>query len=120
MRIPKITPELLKAALETSISGDVESADIEICASGFDNLVLDEDLDELKSLQKALKFIGAIDCELVISELLQWLSSDSDKNPPELLDSGPEKANELWRAYDKASCAENPRKLAIEYESRQG
>ena len=118
-KLKNLDSTVIAELTSSSISGDVESADIEICASGFDNLVLDDGLEELESLQKSLKLIGAPKCELVISGFIQWLRSDLDKGPPELLDSKPEKVNEFWRAYDEASCAENPRELATEYESRR-
>ena len=118
MRTSKIVPDLIEAALDRSISGDIQSADIEICASGFDNLVIYDELDELESFKKALALVGAVSCEAVIAELIEWLKSDPAKTSPEVLDTNSERANEFWKAYDRASCDENPQELAAAYESK--
>ena len=99
MRTSKIALDLIKAALDTSISTDIQSADIEICASGFDDLVQCDELDELESFKKALAQVGAVSCEAVIGELIEWLKSDPVKTSPEVLDANHERANESWRAY---------------------
>jgi hypothetical protein len=95
-----------------SIDTSVEEADIELCASGFDNLVLDGDLDELENHAKNLKLIGANKCHEVISTLLSWFQSNAGVEPIDLLESNDEKTNDFWENYNTASCAEDPRSLA--------
>lgn len=95
-----------------NIAGAVEEADIELCASGFDNLLMDPDLEELRQYHQILLQIGAVQCAFVIAELLTWIDENSQVDPMDLIATDSARANELWRRYDSASVAENPRDLA--------
>lgn len=101
-----------------SIAAAVEEADIELCASGFDNLVMYGDLDELHEHSKNLKLLGAVKCAEVIDELLAWLTSQPDSEPLDVLESDSAKTNAIWERYNNASCEENPRELAIAHEQK--
>jgi hypothetical protein len=99
-----------------SISAAVEEADIELCASGFDNLVMYGDLDELHQHTSNMKLLGAMKCHAVINELIDWIASHPELSPLDVLDSDPERTNAIWSRYNDASCEENPRQRAIEHE----
>ena len=101
-----------------SIAAAVEEADIELCASGFDNLVMYGDLDELREHSTNLKLLGASKCAEVIDELLTWLTSQTDLDPLDILESDTARTNTIWERYNNASCAENPRELAITHEQK--
>ncbi len=92
--------------------GIVEETDVELCASGFDNLLLEPGLEELSSYRGILLKIGADQCAAVISDVLSWMDSFSGMDPMDVAESDPEKTTEFWKRYDSASVLENPRQLA--------
>ncbi|MBK1835199.1 hypothetical protein [Roseibacillus ishigakijimensis] len=90
----------------------VEEADIELCASGFDNLLMEEDQEELRAYHKMLVEMGALKCAEVVSELLEWVDAMPDEDALDVVEQDKERYNNLWRKYDAASCEEKPQELA--------
>lgn len=90
----------------------VEEADVEICSSGFDNLLMDPGLEELREYEKLLLAIGAPKCARVIRDLLAWVDSENPMLPIDAVARDVGRYTQMWREYDKASCEEDPRSRA--------
>ena len=93
-------------------SGAVEEADIELCASGFDNLLMDAEQEELRAYYPMLVEMGASKCAAVIKELLDWVDANKEEDPLDVVEADEKRCNELWDRYNAASVEEDPRKLA--------
>lgn len=90
----------------------VEEADIELCAAGFDNLLLDAGQKELRLFLEMLKEMRAVECAVVIQELLEWVDGVSGVHPLDVVEGDTERYNDLWKRYNAASQKEDPRKLS--------
>ena len=90
----------------------VDEADIEICSSGFDNLLMEPGLEELREYEKLLLAIGAPECARVIRDLLAWVDSESSMLPIDSVARDAGRYTRVWKEYDKASCEEDPRSRA--------
>ena len=90
----------------------IEEADIELCSSGFDNLLMDAEQEELRAYYTMLLEMGATKCALVIKELLDWIDSHEDEDAIDVVEDDEDKYNDLWERYNAASVEEDPRKMA--------
>ncbi|TDU71181.1 hypothetical protein EI77_02303 [Prosthecobacter fusiformis] len=84
----------------------VEEADIELCASGFDTLLMEEGQEELRSYQKMLVEMRATKCAQVVKDLLDWIDTTPDAYALDVVGQDKGRYNDLWRKYDAASCEE--------------
>lgn len=118
------TPELVLKTLKISLSiglkvnskminpNAVEEADIELCASGFDNLLMEEGQEELRAYYKMLVEMKASDCAAIIKELLDWIDEMPSCYAIDVVEMDKIRYNNLWRKYDAASFSEKPQELA--------
>ena len=90
----------------------VEEADIELCASGFDNLLMDVEQEELRSYHTMLVEMKALKCATVVKELLDWIDANKEEDALDVVDANEERCNDLWERYNAASVEEDPRKIA--------
>lgn len=90
----------------------IEEADIELCASGFDNLLMEEGQEELRAYHQMLVKVGAVKCAEVVRELLDWIDARPDEYGLQVVRKDKSRYNDLWRRYDAASCEEGPQELA--------
>jgi len=106
--------------LRSDLSSQIEEADIELCATGFDNFLLDSDLSELEQHQTNLLKIGAHDSSNVIQAFVAWVQGLECNEREDIFDLHAKNLHKFWTAYDDASCRENPRELAEQAENRPG
>lgn len=90
----------------------VEEADIELCAAGFDNFLMEQGQRELRSYHEMLVEMGALKCAAVVKELLDWIDEAPDQNAIDLVEQDKSRYHDLWRKYDASSCEEQPQELA--------
>lgn len=100
------------------IADQIEEADVGLCADGFDNFVMYDDLEELEQHSTNLKTVGATRCAKVIDDLLKWIASRPEDPPLSILENDEGKTTELWNRYNDASCSEDPQKLAKAHKPR--
>lgn len=94
----------------------VEASDIEICASGFDNLLLSAEQQNLRDYHEMLVEIKAPKCAAIIKELIDWVDGGGSDDPFEIVLADKSRYHELWRKYDDASCEEEPQELVKAFE----
>ncbi len=90
----------------------VEEADVELCASGFDNLLMEQGQVEFRSYHEMLVEMGALKCATIVKELLDWIDEAPDQYAIDVVERDKGRYNNLWRRYDAASCEEKPQELA--------
>lgn len=98
----------------------IEEADIELCASGFDNFLLASDLSELEQHHSNLAAIGATDSAKVIQDFVTWVLGLEPKERDDIFDLHGAKLQQFWTDYDRASCRENPQELAAKAQNQPG
>jgi len=101
-------------------ASQIEEADIELCASGFDNFLLASDLSELEQHHSNLSEIGATDSSKIIQDFVTWVHGLEPKEREDIFDLHGTKLQQFWTAYDEASCRENPRELAAKPQTKPG
>jgi len=106
--------------LHSDLSSQVEEADIELCASGFDNFLLAADLSELEQHQSNLRKVGADDCSMIIQAFMTWVQGLESSEREDIFDLHTKTLLKFWMDYDEASCRENPRELAAGVQNKQG
>jgi len=108
--------------MKTNIHQFVEETHIGICGDGFDNILLYADVEGLEDLLqyvKVLNEIGAPKSAKAIQDLIDWISSNNNQTPLELIESDSERTNVIWQNYLDSSRDEDPERLALEKAPKQ-
>jgi hypothetical protein len=106
--------------IHCDLVSQIEEADVELCASGFDNFLLASDLSELRQHHSNLRRIGAEDSSKVIHDFVTWVHSLEPKEREDIFDLHGASLQQFWTAYDEASCRENPQEMAAKAQKKQG
>jgi hypothetical protein len=106
--------------IHSDLAFQVEEADVELCASGFDNFLLASDLSELEQHQSNLQQIGAVGSSKVIQDFVTWVHSLDPNDREGIFDLHAAKLHQFWTSYDEASCRENPQELAAKAKIKPG
>jgi hypothetical protein len=106
--------------IHSDLRSQVEEADIELCASGFDNFLLASDLSELEQHHSNLLKIGAPDSSNVIQAFMTWVHDLEPSEREDIFDLHATKLHQFWTDYDEASCRENPLELAAKAQIQPG
>lgn len=106
--------------IHSDLVSQVEEADVELCASGFDNFLLASDLSELEQHQSNLRQIGATESSKVIQNFVTWVHSLDPNDRESIFDLHGAKLQRFWTDYDQASCRENPQELAANAQNNPG
>ena len=106
--------------IHSDLASQVEEADVELCASGFDNFLLASDLSELEQHQSNLRQIGAKDSSKVIQNFVTWVHCLEPNDRENIFDLHGAKLQRFWTDYDEASCRENPQELAAKAQNNPG
>lgn len=106
--------------IHSDLPSQVEEADIELCASGFDNFLLASDLSELEQHHSNLLKIGAQDSSKVIQAFMEWVHDLEPNERENIFDLHATKLRQFWTDYDEASCRENPQELAAKAQIQPG
>jgi hypothetical protein len=106
--------------IHSDLASQIEEADMELCASGFDNFLLASDLSELEQHHSNLLKIGASDSSKVIHAFVTWVHGLEPNEREDIFDLHGAKLQQFWTDYDEASCRENPRELAAKAQTQPG
>lgn len=106
--------------IHCDLASQIEEADIELCASGFDNFLLASDLSELEQHHSNLLKVGASDSSKVIQAFVTWVHGLDPNEREDIFDLHGTKLQQFWTDYDEASCRENPQELAAKAQNQPG
>ena len=105
--------------IHSDLTSQIEEADIELCASGFDNFLLASDLFELEQHYSNLLKIGASDSSKVIQDFVMWVHGLEPTEREAIFDLHGAKIQKFWTDYDESSCREKPQELASKTQKKK-